>query len=115
MQLEDLKKCSLRVVVGPKVLWPNGKIGKLNMSETIDRAGQCAFSIGTNRKGLPITIAYIDQNGEFFVTHYTPQSVATLKECGFKEKDFFVPFSHGEVPQANQKWWADLRKHLGIA
>jgi hypothetical protein len=114
MQLKDLKNRSLEVVVGTKVLWPDGRTGKLNMSETIARVGQQVFSIGKTRKGAPITIAFIDQDNHFFVTPHNPQSVNTLKENGFKESVFFVPFSHGEVPFANQRWWADLRKVLSV-
>ena len=43
-------------------------------------------------------LAFVDENGDFYVTPYCLEVRAALNEADYKKRDLYVPFSNGDYP-----------------
>ena len=53
------------------------------------------------------TICFVTTDGEIFVTPYTREAFATLRQANFAERYFYVPMSNGDLPkdlELRAKW-----------
>ncbi|MBQ3476233.1 hypothetical protein IJH26_01840 [Candidatus Saccharibacteria bacterium] len=105
MQLEELKHISVQATPGTKVYWPKeDRIGALDMSRVAAKfGGHPVYNYGGKRNHK--TLAFIDENSNFYVVPCTSERINTLIENGFAREDFYVPFSHGDIPFDGQELW----------
>lgn len=101
-RLEQFKRSkSLRIFDGMPARWPSQqKPGKINPAKIIERTEGDTFAINNG------VVAFVT-DGELFVAPYQHELIAALEDAGFSEqKNLFVPFSMGDMPQgkALKKW-----------
>lgn len=101
--MEELIKDSIRVTLDMVAVFPQlGKEEAINVSEIVPKfPGRYA----TNNS----TVAFV-HSGSFYVTPYTRRAMSTLKANGFREADFYVPFSNWDYPKTEQSKWNSLKE-----
>lgn len=109
-RLEQFKRSkSLKIFDGMPARWPSQqKPGKINPAKIIERIEGDAYNIN---KGVVTFVT----DGELFVAPYQHELIAALEDAGFSEqKDLFVPFSMGDMPQgkALKKWEKLVREAI---
>ena len=55
-----------------------------------------------------LVIAFVDEEGTFFVIPDLEGVEETLLESGYRKKSFNVPFSNDEIPVAAKEHWEKL-------
>lgn len=102
--LEKIKKNgAVRVYNGMTTVFPQfSQEETLNISELAPKFNGC---YATNNS----TVCFISDN-EIFATPYTRVVRRALDNAGFVEKFFYVPFSNGDYPKAEQFKWNSLRE-----
>ncbi|MBQ3353201.1 hypothetical protein IJG89_02560 [Candidatus Saccharibacteria bacterium] len=108
MQLNQLKNRSIHAKPGTRVYWPKeGRIGALDMTQIAAKfSGKCVYN---EFRG---TLAYIDEEGNFFVTPFAGYKEAALIKSGYAKEDFYVPFSHGDIPLDSKNKWNQLQNEV---
>ncbi len=101
--METLITNSIRVTPGMVAVFPQyADESIINVSEIVPKFSGC---FATNNS----TVAFI-YNDEFYATPYTRNVMRTLRENGFREAYFYVPFSNWDYPK-NYRWkWENLRE-----
>lgn len=101
--MDSLKEGSVRVYSGMIAVFPQfAQEEALNISELALKFNGC---YATNNS----TVCFVSDN-EVFVTPYTRITMRSLCSAGFCEKYFYVPFSNGDYPKAEQFKWNSLRE-----
>lgn len=101
--MDSLKVDALWVYSGMIAVFPQfAKEESLNVSELESKFNGC---YATNNS----TICFVSDN-KVFVTPYTRIAMRSLHFAGFCEKYFYVPFSNGDYPKAEQLKWSSLRE-----
>lgn len=101
--MENLKQDSIRVYDGMVTVYPQfGEEDCISLSDVATFNGRYASNNGT--------LAFAENN-EFFVTPVTRRAYKALREAGFTEGYFFVPFSNWDYPKEkkDKKRWEELR------
>ena len=101
--MDSLKEGAVRVYSGMIAVFPQfAQEEALNISELAPKFNGC---YATNNS----TVCFVSDN-EVFVTPYTRITMRSLRSAGFCEKYFYVPFSNGDYPKAEQFKWNALRE-----
>lgn len=102
--IEELCNNSIRVTTGMIAVYPQfSQEEVIHVSEIVPKFnGRYA----TNNS----TVAFV-HNGNFFVTPYTRSAIAVLTTNGFREANFYVPFSNWDYPKFEQHKWNILREN----
>lgn len=101
--MDSLKEGAVRVYSGMIAVFPQfAQEEALNISELAPKFNGC---YATNNS----TVCFVSDN-EVFVTPYTRITMRSLRSAGFCEKYFYVPFSNGDYPKAEQFKWNSLRE-----
>ena len=102
--LDSLKKDSLRVYDGMLVVYPTLATEKplSNIAELLPKFPGRNYAVNNS------TVSFIHEN-EFYVTPYTRDVIATLKNAYFHERHFYVPFSNCDYPKWEEYRWNELR------
>ena len=111
--LATLKERSIKIEEGMEVYWPQyDQSGKLDMSRTVKVfKGKRVFAAKNN-----VAVAFIDRDGSFYVAPYNTTALEILHNNGFAGKDFYIPFSHGELPKGgNRDKWLALKAAAKLA
>lgn len=95
---DSVKICKNTVAVVP---YDNQEI-KIDVTRLLSK-----FNFKFSVKNFTIGFIYMSQ---YYVTPYTVPSVTALKENGFSEANFFVPFSSSDYPKHEEKRWKFLKK-----
>ena len=103
-KLDSLKERSVRVYDGMIAVYPH--FDQEEVLNILDLASKFNGCYATNNS----TICFVSDN-EVFVTPYTCSVLIVLLANGFKEEYFYVPFSNGDHPKAEQAKWNALRKN----
>lgn len=99
--MENLKADSIKVYDGMVTYYPQFREEEaLHLSDVATFNGCYASNNGT--------LAYVI-DGVFYVTPATRRAYQVLREEGFQEKCFAVPFSNWDYPKEAQSRWEDLR------
>ena len=99
--MENLKADSIRVYNGMITHYPQFREEEaLHLSDVATFNGCYASNNGT--------LAYVIE-GVLYVTPATRRAYRVLREEGFQEKYFFVPFSNWDYPKEAQSRWEQLR------
>ena len=103
LNMSRMTEDSISVFDGTPVYFPKtDTIKPINVSETLMKfSGRRVYSV---KNGV---IAFLFE-GCCMVTPSTEQKIKLLKENGFEEEEFFVPFSDGGVPELRKKFWEEL-------
>lgn len=101
--MEQLVKNSLLVYPGMIAVCPQYAMAEkaLYLSELIPKFNG-RFSVNNS------TVSFI-KDSQFFVTPYTRRVIKTLKENGFAEDGFCVPFSNWDYPKLEKRRWDELQ------
>lgn len=105
MHIDDLKARSIRIPRGGINTYNpyHATYRTVNMGATAQNYDEC-YSYNNS------TICFCT-DGEIFVTPFTIEVESTLRDAGFAEASFYVPFSNGEHPVGElEKVWSDLRR-----
>ena len=105
--MEEMKRRSIKLYDGMKVVCPQlsereETIDLASLSDLIPKFNGC---YATNNS----TVCFIS-DGEIWVTPSTLMVIRSLSEAGFTERYFYVPFSNGDYPKAEQEKWYNLMK-----
>lgn len=101
--METLKKDSVRIYPGMVAVFP-----QFNQEETLnlmELASKFNGRYATNNS----TVCYVS-DGEVYATPYTRSALSILRNAGFSRSEFYVPFSNGDYPKAEQYQWTALRE-----
>lgn len=102
--LETLKKDSVRIYPGIVAVFPQfNQEESLNLTELAPKFNG-RYAVNNS------TVCYVTADGEIFVTPYTRSALSTLCNAGFSRREFYVPFSNGDYPKAEQYQWKTLRE-----
>lgn len=101
--MQNLIEDSIRVYPGMIVVWPQfGKEETLNVMELVPKFnGHYAANNST--------VSFITGDN-FYVTPYTRKAMKVLRESGFCEASFYVPFSNWDYPKFEKTRWESLRE-----
>lgn len=107
MNLKSLKIVSLEIYEGMEAIWPTTGITEIiDMSKLVSRFGDKEiFAIGPRRQ----VICYIYKDVAY-ATPFTREALAILKEAGFHQECFYVPFDSGEYPVYEAREWESLER-----
>lgn len=101
--MDSLKEKSVRVNSGMIAVFPQFSHEEpLEISDLAPKFNGC---YATNNS----TVCFVFGN-EVFVTPYTRNAMKILHSADFREEHFYVPFSNGDYPKAEQSKWVTLRK-----
>ena len=101
--MDSLKEESVRVYPGMIVVYPPfSREETLNISELAPKFNGC---YATNNS----TVCFVSDN-EIFVTPTSPLTMRSLRSAHFCKRSFYVPFSNGDYPKAEQFKWNALRE-----
>ena len=100
---DSLKEGAVRVYSGMIVVYPlYGQEEILNISKLTPKFNGC---YATNNS----TVCFVTDN-EVYVIPSSRTVIRSLSELGFRKDSFYVPFSNGDYPKAEQKKWETLRE-----
>lgn len=102
MDLKTLKTSSIAVFDGMVAHYP-----QYQQDEPIFVAGMLSKFNDRVYTMNNSTISYISE-GQFYVTPYTRDAMAALREEGFRDAGLYVPFSNGDYPRDAQERWEEL-------
>ena len=101
--MDSLKGKAIRVYDGMMVVYPwSSKEESLNISELAPKFNGCYAANNS-------TVCFLTEN-QIFVTPYTREGMRILCSEGFRRENFYVPFSNGDYPKAEQFKWNALRE-----
>ncbi len=101
--MDSMKEGAVRVYNGMIVVYPwCSTEDVLDISELAPKFNGC---YATNNS----TVCFVT-DGEIFVTPYTRLGISSLCSAGFRKEHFYVPFSNGDYPKAEQSKWNSLRE-----
>ena len=99
--LQTLKARALVVTNGMETFFPQfSKREKLQISNLHTKPMTYAYNNSV--------VAFIDENGTFYVIPDIKGTQKTLIENGFKKDYFYVPFSNWDYPLGNKDYWEFL-------
>ena len=107
--MKELMKRSIEIPGRVLVVYPFNQEEVLDVSEVRAKFNGAVYCMNNS------TLAYLTEDGRFFVTPYTRKAIRTLDEEGFKEEYFYVPFSNGDYPKAESAKWFELRELAQIS
>lgn len=102
--LEELKQNSIHIIPGTIAYWPqHDQEEEIHPEEMLSKFNGRVYAANNS------TIAFIlDQ--EFFVTPYTRATMRILRDAGYTEASFYVPFSNWDYPKYAAERWLELRR-----
>ena len=101
--LKELKDNSIRIDGTVTVCWP-----QYNEQECIITVVNTAKKFSGYYAVNAGVVCFVDEH-EVHVTPWTREVITILSDAGFREKDFFVPFSNREYPKHDKYKWEYLR------
>lgn len=101
IEMDSLKESAVRGYSGMTVVFPQfTKEETLDVSKLVPKFNGC-YAMNNS------TVCFVSNN-EVFITPYEDIIERSLCSAGFREEDFWVPFSNGDYPKNEQKKWKDL-------
>lgn len=94
---------AIKVYNGMKVVFSDGNISYLNVSEDLTSEFNCCYAINKSKVG------FISEK-KLFVIPYTRALEHSLSKAKFKRASFYVPFINGESPVNEIYRWKWLCK-----
>ena len=102
--LAELKKNSLKLYDGMVVIYP-----QFHQEDILSLDGEPKFD-GRHYAINNSTVAYVENDGSYYVCPWSKSAISVLRDEGFKEKSFYVPFSNWDYPKKEEETWQRLRE-----